>query len=164
VSAAQVLRPLVAVVLVALLTQCKSFSGIDPMTADGWEEVHMQDQVPVGSLRDRTGIVVARFFVKYRDAEREGPIATISVRYEGLEMAALPYRSEVMRVQFDCVKRMNRTLADTVYQNNNLKGKSTTRESPYALSQWGTANKRSSFDILITPVCARTAPQGAEGK
>ena len=163
-SAAQVLRPLVALGLVALLTQCKSFSGIDPMTTDGWEEVHMQDYAPVGSLRDRTGIVVAEFFVKYRDAEREGPIATVWVRYEGLERARLPYRSEVMRVQFDCAKRMNRTLADTIYQNNNLQGKSTSRQSPYASSQWGTANKRSSFDILLSPVCARTAQQGAAGK
>ena len=153
---------MIALVLVTFLTQCKSFSGIDPMTEDGWEEVRMES--PVGSLRDRTGIVVARFFVKYRDAQREGPIATVWVRYEGLEMAATSYRSEVLRVQFDCVKRMNRTLADTVYQNNNLKGKSTTRESPYASSRWGTANKRSTFDILIIPVCARTAPQSAEAK
>jgi hypothetical protein len=155
VRPALVLTPLVAVALAASLTCCKSFSGIDPMTEDGWEQVPM----PVlGSQAVHT----ARFFVKYRDAEREGSIATVWIRYEGFETKATSYRSELMRVQFDCAKHMNRTLTDTVYQNNNLKGKSS--PGPYVSSRWGTAHTRSTFDILITPVCARTAPQSAEVK
>lgn len=74
------------------------------MTEDGWEEVH------IWHLGDHNEV-----FVSYRDAEREGSIASVSMRLEGsigpmalLRKERMLVRSELMRVQFDCVTHARR--------------------------------------------------------
>jgi hypothetical protein len=166
---------LVALVLVTFLTQCKTFSGVDPMAEDGWEKVHSLH------LGDHNLV-----FERYRDAEREGSIATVSVRVESplseplysLRKERMQIRSAVTRVQFDCTKHAVRTLRYTMYQYNNLKGTSITHEvdgtprwwyadaGPFDLGGFDAPRERekSAWVTVATAVCTRTAPQSAGDK
>ena len=153
------------------------------MTEDGWEEVELRH------LGDHNIV-----FVSYRDAEREGSIASVSIRMEGsigpmesLRKERMLVRSELMRVQFDCIRHARRLLGRyTLYQDNNLRGVSRTYDvsgtepwSPYGGPRsplmapgsnrldWepqGPGREPLAWDVIATTVCARTAPQGAEGK
>ncbi|HWZ63025.1 MAG TPA: surface-adhesin E family protein [Steroidobacteraceae bacterium] len=141
------------------------------MTQDGWE----QAQITSG------GQHTSSVFVSYRDAEREGSIVSISVRLEVLNAGqafmfknagSLMYvRSDLTRMQFDCIKHVHRVVRVTHYQNNNLKGASFTAEAPGA--PWipygagstpiGAApddptQDNPAWDSVAATVCARTAP------
>jgi hypothetical protein len=181
VRATLVLTVLVALPLAASLTCCKSFSGIDPMTEAGWEPVHIRHIGPHNLV-----------FVSYRDAERQGSLASVSVRVEAASPQPLclsgaehkQVRSEVARMEFDCTKHVLRVLRYTLYQNNNVEGATITHEVvstrtwPYGPMSplmapgsnrldWGDFDPRAekpAWDIVATSVCARTAPQSAEGK
>jgi hypothetical protein len=148
------------------------------MIEDGWEKVE------ISHLGDHNIT-----FVSYRDAEREGSIASVSVRLEGsigpLETPSkkgqMLVRSSVMRVQIDCAKHAYRAVGRyTLYQENNLKGvsrtcdmSSTTPWSPYggpSSPLMATGSSRSDWDPqspgrepLAWDVIATTvcAPHGA---
>ena len=166
---------LVALALVTLLTQCQSFSGIDPMAADGWEKVKIL------YLGDHNFS-----FVSNRDAERDGSIVTASIRTEAatteplylLRKERIQIRSAVARMQFDCTKHASRVLHCTLYQDNNLKGASVTREyevtgtprwwygdaaPPFDLGGFDAPNERekSAWVIIAKAACARAGPQSA---
>ena len=85
-----------------------------PLTERGWE--------PLATSAS------AFVYVSYRDARREGPIATASLRKEYRQdqpwMGYFASRSIVSRVEVDCTRRTMRDIASTGYADNNLSGES----------------------------------------
>jgi len=83
-----------------------------PLPEGGWERLVANPATAV--------------YVSFRDARRQGPIATAPVRYEHLEavqwMGYFPAKSVVTRSEYDCVRSFHRDIASTGYSGNNLSG------------------------------------------
>jgi len=83
-----------------------------PLPEGGWERL----------VTNRATAV----YVSFRDARRQGAIATAPVRYEHLEavqwMGYFPVKSVVTRSEYDCVWSLHRDIASTGYSGNNLSG------------------------------------------
>jgi hypothetical protein len=72
------------------------------------------------------GIVV---YISSRNAIREGAVATAWVRWETIDPQVysgynFSYKSSAERIEFDCVRIVERTLAYVLYADNNLTGDS----------------------------------------
>ena len=86
--------------------------SLRPLPEGGWE--------PLGTA---AGVFV---YVSFRDARREGPIATGSTRYEYYQshpwMGYFAAKSIVRRVEVDCARKTLRDIASNGYAENNLSG------------------------------------------
>jgi hypothetical protein len=124
-----------------------------PMTDDGWE--------PLASSAS------AFVYLSYRDAGRQGPIATAWMRKEYVEshpwMGYFPSRSIVSRVEVDCARRTMRDIASTGYAGNNLAGesKSWTANRP---TLWSPAEPGTVAEMAVQEICNRTTRLGANSR
>jgi len=83
-----------------------------PLPEGGWERL----------VTNRATAV----YVSFRDARRQGTIATAPVRHEHLEavqwMGYFPAKSVVTQSEYDCVRSLHRDIASSGYSGNNLSG------------------------------------------
>jgi len=106
-------------------------------------------------------------YVSYRNARREGPIATVWVRWEypsqEMLMGYFAAKSAVSRTEYDCNRVASRSVTLSGYTENNLSGKSeswTSQGSPeWTLSIPGTLD-----EAVATAACARTKPHAPKPK
>ena len=95
-------------------------------------------------------------YVSYRDARRDGPIATASLRKEYRRdhawMGYFASRSVVSRVEVDCTRRTMRDVASTGYSGNNLSGESKawTADRP---TLWSPVAAGTVADMAVTRIC-----------
>jgi hypothetical protein len=120
-------------------------NSLSPMAGDGWE--------PLASSAS------AFVYLSYRDARRQGDIATAWMRKEYGQahawMGYFPSRSIVSRIEVDCSRHMMRDVASTGYSANNLSGesKSWTADRP---TLWSPAEAGTVADRAVRDICERT--------
>jgi len=124
-----------------------------PMEGDGWE--------PLASSAS------AFVYLSYRDARRQGSIASAWMRKEYVQahawMGYFPSRSIVSRIEVDCTRHTMRDIASTGYAGNNLSGESRswTADRP---TLWSPAEPGTVADRTVRELCERTKPLGAKSR
>jgi hypothetical protein len=124
---------------------------LDPLTAGGWE-----------LLTWNTGGAI---YVSYRNAQRDGAVATVWIRWEYLsphQFKGVSYKSSAERTQFDCVQMTARALTQSFYERNSLAGDS--QSFAYDKPMWAPGVPGTLLEALGATVCNRTAPHAPKTK
>jgi hypothetical protein len=107
-------------------------------------------------------------YVSYRNAQRDGAVATVWIRWEYLAVQqayGASFKSSVQRTEFDCVRIASRLLSATLYSANSLAGEATsyvfTDKQPAA---WQPDIPGTLGETVTTAVCKQTKPHAPKVK
>ena len=116
--------PAIAVMLGALCSASVQAAEPTPEPSAAWATSLLP--LPEGGWERLVSNRATAVYVSFRDAERQGPIATAPVRYEYLQvvqwMGYFPAKSVVTQSEYDCVRSVHRDIASSGYSGNNLSG------------------------------------------
>jgi hypothetical protein len=165
VRAPRLLSRLPCAAFVALIASA-TVQATDPTKAETEEWVKTLAPLPEGGWEWLTWGLGTAVYVSYRNAQRDGAVATAWLRWEFLsprQYNGVSYKSNVARTQFDCVQMASRAQRVTLYESNSLGGESQSLgyDKPPA---WSPAIPGTLDEVVVTAVCNRTKLHSPKAK